>query len=247
MEKIEKPRVIPAEGPFLHYSTDDIIYSYILASATFHPQYQMLYVRLDKLRTIKQELSIIMADGARNNASTMRAINRAISRLDGTDGNLQQPLLLKDKLYINNQEHDVYLFKEYDLQNREINYQIINADFLKEMVAVYRPYVVKIFIYLLDKKQWKHSQEENSYVFTNIEIAKAMGYSEKSKSWQEPVRIALQHLKSAGYIDFEEFYEEQTLKNGRVVPVPKKRLTYVVDVSKPFKKQDILTTNDRTK
>ena len=63
-----------------------------------------------------------------------------------------------------------------------------------------------------------------------------MGYSETSKSWQEPVRIALQHLKSADYIDFEEFYEEQTLKNGRVVPVPKKRLTQVVDVSKPFKK-----------
>ena len=32
MDKIDKPRVVPAEGPFLHYSTDDIIYSYILAT-----------------------------------------------------------------------------------------------------------------------------------------------------------------------------------------------------------------------
>jgi hypothetical protein len=60
-------------------------------------------------------------------------------------------------MFINKQEHEVYLFPEYDLQNREINYQIINADFLKEMVAVYRPYVVKIFIYLLDKMEWKRS------------------------------------------------------------------------------------------
>ena len=246
MDKIDKPRVVPAEGPFLHYSTDDIIYSYILASATFHPEYKLLYVRLDKLRNIKQELKVIMADG-RQDASIMRAINRAIDRLDGTDKVLKEPLLLKDKLNINHQEHEVYLFREYDLKNREINYQIINADFLKEMVAVYRPYVVKIFIYLLDKMEWKRSQLENSYVFTNVEIAKAMGYSETSKSWQEPVRIALAHLKMAGYIDFEEFYEQQTLKNGRIVPVPKKRLINVVDVSKPFKKSDILTTDDMTK
>ena len=243
MDKIDKPRVVPAEGPFLHYSTDDIIYSYILASATFHPEYKMLYVRLDKLRNIKQELKVIMSDG-RQDSSITRAINRAINRLDGTDGVLDEPLLLKDKLNINRQEHDVYLFREYDLKNREINYQIINADFLKEMVAVYRPYVVKIFIYLLDKMEWKRSQLEDSYVFTNVEIAKAMGYSETSSSWKEPVRIALNHLKSAGYIDWEEFYEEQTLKNGRVVPVPKKRLVSVVDVSRPFQKQDKMNPNE---
>jgi hypothetical protein len=63
-----------------------------------------------------------------------------------------------------------------------------------------------------------------------------MGYSEKSKSWQEPIRIALNHLRVAGYLDWEEFYEEHTLKNGRVVPVPKKRLTDTADVSKPFSK-----------
>lgn len=246
MDKIDKPRVIPAEGPFLHYSTDDIIYSYILASATFHPEHKLLYVRMDKMRDIKQELKVIMADGRQAETIT-RAINRAINRLDGSDGSLKEPLLIKDKLYINKQEHEVYLFPEYDLKNREINYQIINADFLKEMVAVYRPYVVKIFIYLLDKMEWKHSQLEDSYIFTNAEIAKAMGYSETSKSWQEPIRIALNHLRSAGYLDWEEFYENRTLNNGRVVPVPKKRLTQVVDVSKPFKKQDKITTDDRTK
>ena len=111
MGKIEKPRVIPAEGPFLHYSTDDIIYSDILASATFHPEYKLLYVRLDKLRNIKQELKVIMADG-RQDASIMRAINRAIDRLDGTDKVLDKPLLIKDKLNINHQEHEVYLFQE---------------------------------------------------------------------------------------------------------------------------------------
>ena len=169
-----------------------------------------------------------------------------LTKMDGTS-NGGIILAIKDKLNINHQEHEVYLFQEYDLKNKEINYQIINADFLKEMVAVYRPYVVKIFIYLLDKMKWKCSQQEDSYVFTNSEIAKAMGYSETSKSWQEPVRIALAHLKMAGYIDFEEFYEQQTLKNGRIVPVPKKRLINVVDVSRPFKKSDILTTDDMTK
>ena len=192
---------------------------------------------MDKLRDIKQELKVIMSDtGKRNDTSTSRAINRAIDRLDGSDGTLAKPLLIKDKMFINKQEHEVYLFPEYDLQNREINYQIINADFLKEMVAVYRPYVVKIFIYLLDKMEWKRSQGEEVYIFTNAEIATAMGYSEKSKSWQEPIRIALNHLRVAGYLDWEEFYEEHTLKNGRVVPVPKKRLTDTADVSKPFSK-----------
>ena len=109
MGKIEKPRVIPAEGPFLHYSTDDIIYSYILASATYHPEYKLLYVRLDKLRNIKQELKVIMADG-RQDASIMRAINRAIDRLDGTDKVLDKPLLIKDKLNINLQ---IYFLKQF--------------------------------------------------------------------------------------------------------------------------------------
>lgn len=54
--KIVNPRRIPVEGIFLHYKTDDIVYGYLQASATFNPKDKVLYINQKNMTSIRREL-----------------------------------------------------------------------------------------------------------------------------------------------------------------------------------------------
>ena len=54
--KIVSPRRIPVEGIFLHYKTDDIVYGYLQASATFNPKDKVLYINKKNMTSIRREL-----------------------------------------------------------------------------------------------------------------------------------------------------------------------------------------------
>lgn len=199
--EIVNPRRIPVEGIFLHYRIDDIVYGYLQASATFNPKEKILYIPKKNMPGIKNELQIII--GCRSATTITNKINT----------------LIENKLLALDTEKQIYTFP----YNQDERYKIIGADLLKELVVVYRPTVLKIFIYLLDKYEWK-KQTNSEYVFTLSELAAAMGYAASSGRQDENTRIVLNHLRKTGLIDFEEFYE---LNENTRKPVPRMKLKFV--------------------
>lgn len=200
-KEITNPRRIPVEGIFLHYRIDDIVYGYLQASATFNPTDKVLYIPKKNMPRIKNELQIII--GCKSATTITNKINT----------------LMENKLLAFDEDKQIYTFP-YD---RDEKYKIIGADLLKELVVVYRPTVLKIFVYLLDKYEWKN-QTNSEYIFTLTELAAAMGYAASSGRQDENTRIILNHLRKTGLIDFEEFYE---LNENTRKPVPRMRLKFV--------------------
>lgn len=199
--KIVNPRRIPVEGIFLHYKTDDIVYGYLQASATFNPKDKVLYINQKNMTSIRRELQDII--GCKSASTITNKLN----------------YLMENNLFKFDEKASRYIFP-YDPNEK---YKIISSELLKELVVVYKPMVLKIFIYLLDKYEWK--KEANSqYVFTLTELSAAMGYAASSGRQDANIRIILEHLRRTGMINYEEFYEKSEF-TGK--PVPRMRLTFV--------------------
>jgi len=199
--KIVNPRRIPVEGIFLHYKTDDIVYGYLQASATFNPKDKVLYINQKNMTSIRRELQDII--GCKSASTITNKLN----------------YLMENNLFKFDEKASRYIFP-YDPNEK---YKIISSELLKELVVVYKPMVLKIFIYLLDKYEWK--KEANSqYIFTLTELSAAMGYAASSGRQDANIRIILEHLRRTGMINYEEFYEKSEF-TGK--PVPRMRLTFV--------------------
>lgn len=199
--KIVNPRRIPVEGIFLHYKTDDIVYGYLQASATFNPKDKVLYINQKNMTSIRRELQDII--GCKSASTITNKLN----------------YLMENNLFKLDEKAGRYIFP----YNPDEKYKIISSELLKELVVVYKPMVLKIFIYLLDKYEWK--KESNSqYVFTLTELSAAMGYAASSGRQDANIRIILEHLRRTGMINYEEFYEKSEF-TGK--PVPRMRLTFV--------------------
>lgn len=199
--KIVNPRRIPVEGIFLHYKIDDIVYGYLQACATFNPKDKVLYIPKKNMTSIRKELKDIL--GCKSPSTVGNKINT----------------LMEKGLFAFDELNDRYIFP-YDKNQK---YKIISTKLLQELVVVYKPMVLKIFIYLLDKYEWK--KESNSeYVFTLTELSAAMGYAATSGRQDANIRIILEHLRRTDMINYEEFYEKNEF-TGK--PVPRMRLKFV--------------------
>lgn len=200
-----RPRRIPTEGVFLHYSVDDIVYGYLQASADYDTTNQTLYIHKSKMPGIKKMLQTIIG------CSSKRTIDNKINTL------IEKNLLADDT----HNGKPAILFP-YDTNEK---YRIVDTELLFSLVCVYRPMVLKVYIYLLDKYKWKSKSNEN-YIFTLNELVQMMGYAPTSRKQEPIIREILNNLRNNKFIDFEEFYEinENTRK-----PVPKLRLLNVCD------------------
>ena len=105
------------------------------------------------------------------------------------------------------------------------------------IVSTRNAQAVKLYIYLLNKFNWK--QEENDYyIFTNRELIGALGYSTNSANnlANTMVNNVLESFSREGVIKFESFYEEMITTNGKTVPTPKKRLLFVASSKNDLEK-----------
>lgn len=190
------PRRIPTEGIFLHYSIDDIVYGYLQASATYDPHNKVLYIPKNKMSGIKKMLQTIIG------CKTTKTIDNKIKKL------LENNLLQEGE----HNNKPVILFP-YDKNEK---YRIIDADLLFSLVCVYRPMVLKIYVYLLDKYKWKNKSNEK-YVFTLHELCQMMGYADSSRKQEPVIREILINLRNNKFIDYEEFYDID-FECGKAVP-----------------------------
>ena len=198
---ISHPRRIPVEGIFLHYSIDDIVYGYLQASASYNPDANLLYIKKQDMTGIKRMLKTVV------DCSSATTITNKINKL------------IDNNLLAYDEKTELYTFP----YNRDEKYKIVSSELLFRLTTVYKPMVVKIFIYLLDKYEWKRA-ENDQYSFTISELSSMMGYAKTSRSQEEAIKAILENLRKVGYINYEEGY---VISPNTGKPVPRMWLTRV--------------------
>jgi hypothetical protein len=161
-EKDYKRRFDTVEaGGWMMWNIDDLMYGYLKLIATYNPNTKELY----------------FTKKTWNKTSTKQAIKKicGIERKRDRDAHFDKLinaglLELRDK----DTENARYVF-----QDSEKNFKLVPLDLLEYLLNTASVGVIQVYIYLLDKYEWK-KKTGGEYYFTKREIALALGYSESS-------------------------------------------------------------------
>jgi hypothetical protein len=94
----------------------------------------------------------------------------------------------------------------YYLNDDFIPFKLIPKDTLRFLLNTATDNVIKVYVYLLNKYEWKQAEGEQ-YKFTLKELAEAIGYKESQNS-RNMIKDILKSLKNNGLIDFKETYQK---------------------------------------
>lgn len=207
---MEQTRRISLEEDFMHHATNDLLFAYMLASATYHPIEKRLY--LTKFKYVSEQMSQTIAKLC---GKSKKTIDRHLSAL------MEKGLVAVDTVSCGAKEVVSYIFP-YD---KDMNYQIVNNDMLKYVIHTRNQCAVRIYVYLLNKYLWK-----KDYHFTLKELQVAIGYSPNTMTTSilEMLRDILESFKREGIIQYDEVYEQITVfETGEIVNTPNKVLRFV--------------------
>lgn len=197
------------EENFMNYDSNDLLYGALQYLATYHPELHLLYLTKKNYTKSKQQLMAICGLDS-------RGIKRHLDRL------IEKGLIKEKKIYVgeNKVEYDCFVFP-YDTKEK---YQIINNEMLWYVVSTRNKQAVRVYIYLLNKYNWK-----KNYEFSNKELIEALGYSTNGNNALASSMVSniLESFKREGVIDYSEYYETKIDNCGRQIPTPKKALVFV--------------------
>lgn len=208
---LNRKRRLSLEDAFMNYSIDDILFGAMYYLATYHPEQKVFYLtkkNFTKNKDIIKRACDVSAQTLKNHLNKLLESN-LIQEADIKSGDVSYPS---------------YTFS-YEYKEK---YQLIENEMLWYIVTTRSQQAIKLYIYLLDKYNWKKETNDN-YVFTNLELIGALGYSTNSSNQKANtvVNNILESFAREGVIKYENFYEEIVSDCGKTVPSPRKRLTFV--------------------
>lgn len=216
---MEQTRRISLEEDFMNHATNDLLFAYMLASATYHPIEKRLY--LTKFKYVSEQMSQTIAKLC---GKSKKTIDRHLAAL------MEKGLVAVDTVSCGTKDVVSYIFP-YD---KDMNYQIVNNDMLKYVIHTRNQCAVRIYVYLLNKYLWKQD-----YHFTLKELQVAIGYSPNTMTTSilEMLRDILESFKREGIIQYDEVYEQITaFETGEIVNTPNKVLRFVAQKKEELKK-----------
>lgn len=183
------PRRFSIEEDFMNFKTNDLLYGFMRGLSTARPEEEnsKKYREYLPIKTFKQNKKLIAGIC---NCST-RTIERHIEALFKA-GLLDEGIEIVEsngKQY----EYPCYWFP----YSNNGKYKVIDQDLVKYLVNTRNSQGIRIYLYLLNKFQWK-----KDYVFTQEEIRDALGYAPTTTSCLGLVRDCLASFKAEGLIDF---------------------------------------------
>ena len=211
-------RRMSLEKDFMKYDTDDLLYSSLYYLSTFHPIKNQLYLTKKNLGKNKKIICDICE-------LTTQTFNRHLEKL------IDKGLLKEEEITIGEgkTQYPCYTFP----YNYTEKYQIVENEMLWYIVSTRNKQAVRVYIYLLNIYKWKQQNKED-YIFTNLELLGALGYSTNSSNQRcnSIINNILESFAREVVIKYETFYEETFLSSGKSVPVPRKRLIFVASSKK---------------
>ena len=209
MDNEEQKRRIPLDKKFMTKKINDILYGYLQVKSTLNTETNIRYIKKDDVNFTEIEEDLKYTFKRRtlvNHLSNL--INYGFigeSEMIDTYGESMK----------------VYTFP----YNTDSIYKLIPIETLRYLVDTANPSVVSIYVYLLNKWEWKG----NKYIFTEAElIENCLGVTSTSNS-RDYIRVnnVLTCLVNNGLIEYKKVYSK---KNG--VPVKKKKLLKVSTIYK---------------
>lgn len=209
------------EDDFMQFKTNDLLYAFMRYLSTARPLYEkgkptgQYKEYLPVKEFVKNKKLIAGICGC-----STRTIERHINQLF-------EAKLLDEVVYVDQSEgkngevreheYSCYLFP-YDENG---TYKIVDRDFIKYLVDTRNAHCIRIYLYLLNKYEWK-----SDYSFSLVELQKAIGYSENTKAATDTVKNIIESMAREGIIRYEEEYD-YIEKNGEIHKVPRKILKFV--------------------
>lgn len=197
-------RKFSLEEDFMNLTSDDLVLGYLQHIATFHPEEKVLYVPLTKVSKEKKDIALIID-------KTPRTAQNKINKL------IENGLISKRIMKLNGKDTEVYEIPQ-DTSGR---YKIIDEEMMWYLVSTRKLWALKIYVYLLNKYDWKKQEQGEMYSFTCGELAQAIGYTEASAatgSISSIISNLLISFKREGVLNYEDYSDGQS---------PRKRLTFV--------------------
>ena len=180
-------RRMPVEDAWLNHGVDSLIYSYMVNIASARPieggTGRELYLKFKKFNTHRatiRKLCDISVD----------TLRRRVDRL------IEQGYIIKNK------EEEIFLFPP----NRTQPYILINNETLFFLVSTSNSFIIKLYVYLGYKWNWKKFHHESTYEFTLGELMDMLGYAGRNAMAEKREGMGLAALKQEGFINFEKRY-----------------------------------------
>lgn len=187
-------RRMPVEDAWLNYGLDSLIYSYMVNIASARPiktstgESYELYLSQKKYKRHKKNIARLCEN------VTTKTVDRRLEKI------IKEGYIILDE----SAEEPVFLFPH----DRSQHYFMISNETLYFFVSTSSSLMIKLYVYLGYKWNWKAYQNEHSYDFTLKELAEMMGYSKNGRNpnVETSIVMCLNVMKRNGFIDFEERY-----------------------------------------
>lgn len=188
---MEKPiqRRFSLEDDFMNFKTNDLLFGFMRGLSTARPVENGKWREYLPIKEFKKNKKLI----AGICGCTTRTIGNQIDKLFEA-GLLDEGIEIVEsngKQY----EYPCYWFP-YN-ENNGSKYKILEQDMVKYLVNTRNSQAIRIYLYLLNKYQWK-----KDYVFTREEIRNALGYSPSTTSCMDLINDCLASFKAEGLIRF---------------------------------------------
>lgn len=108
-------------------------------------------------------------------------------------------------------------------------YKLIEKDMVRYLIDTRNAQSIKVYLYLLNKYEWKPD-----YTFTLVELQKALGYAESSKTATTSMGNIIESLAREGIIDYKDDYD-YIEKYGEIHKIPVKQLKFVAKSKKQLR------------
>lgn len=225
---MSNPRRFSLEEDLFNFKTNDLLYGFMRSLSTARPEVEegkaiktengrTKHREYLPLKTFKKNKKLIAAIC---NVST-RTIDNHLEKL-AEAGLIDQGI---EEVEIKGQTYDYecYWFP-YDESGK---YKIIDRDVVAYLVHTRNAHAIRIYLYLLNKYQWKHD-----YVFTIQELKQMLGYAASTKTCDELIRNVLASFNAEGIIKYEKIRAEVEvggLNDCKVIHTERMRLKYVLE------------------
>ena len=213
-------RYFSLEEDFMNYKVDDLLYGYMFYHATPIEESEdkvKFYLRIKKYNTMRKNLKKLLD-------VDIKTLKRHLDLL------MNNGLIWKEMMKINDKDEEVFIFKSDDFIGK---YQKVNYTMLEYLIRTSSKQKIKMYIYLLDKYQWKKRENEPPYLFTKRELLGMLGYSQDVSSTSMSYGIVSDNLDSLyreGAIVFEVVKTQEKVDNGKkVVPVERLKLVWMAE------------------
>ena len=221
------PRRFSIEDDFLNFKTNDLLYGFMRSLSTARPEVEDGKVTKTANGKTKYREYLPIKTFKKNKKLIAAICNVTPKTIDNHIEKLAEAGLIDQGIEIITQNGQTYEYECFWFPYDESKlYKIVDKDVVEYLVHTRNAHAIRIYLYLLNKYQWK-----KDYVFTIQELKEALGYAASTKTCDALIKNVLASFKAEGIIKYEKIKEQVDIDNNsaKVITTERMVLRYVLE------------------